>query len=53
MEEIKEVTPKSRLEALFPDVGSPQIRLYFSPGRVPISRINKVNALRVKSVVLV
>lgn len=44
MEAIKEVTSKSRLEALFPDAGSPQIGLYFSPGRVPISKINKVNA---------
>lgn len=53
MEEIKAVTSKSRLEALFPDADSPQIGLCFSPGRVPVSKINKVNALRVKSVVLV
>lgn len=53
MEEIKEVTSKSRLEAFFLGADSPQIGFYFSPGRAPISKINKVNALRVKSVVLV
>lgn len=52
MEEIKEVTSKSRLEALFLDADSPQIGLYFSPGRAPTSKINKVNAQRGKSVVL-
>lgn len=54
MEEIKEVTSKSRLKALFQDVDSPQIGFYFSPGRVPTNPQNKQSkCLRIKSVVLV
>lgn len=53
MEKIKEVTSKSRFEGLLLNAISPQMGLYFSSVRVLISKINKINALRVKAEVLV
>lgn len=53
MEKVKEIASQSRFEALFPNAISPHTGLYFSSARVLISKINKINALRVKAAVTV
>lgn len=53
MEKVNEVTSQSRFEALFLNAISPHMGLYFSSAKVLISKIDKINALRVKAAVTV